>query len=920
MSDEQSTFDALIQAVARIPATQIPTAIGRYKVVRKLGAGGMGVVYEAEDPELARDVAIKVLHERADDTRANHLKREAQTLARLTHPNVISVYDVGTHDGELYIVMQLVDGVTLDQHLATRSPTEIVGDFVEAGRGLVAAHAEGIVHRDFKPSNVLVGKNHTIRVSDFGIAHGGMRVGDPNAAVELTTASPVGTPAYMAPEQLAGGEVTAAADQFAFCVALWEALQGERPFAGTTLAELAAAIDGRELREPKRRMSRRVRAALIRGLSPRAADRFPSMTALLAELTPRRKTEAYVVGGAVVAMSALLLITQRGGSDCDKAAARDWTATLAAARQRGGEDARAVTELVERWPKLRNAACVGGRAAERQAACLDTAVGKLERALATPLWISERWGPVRADLPALDRCTAGDPPTVTTIGSRRGSSDARTKLVLGEDGRIAIATGRSIEVLLATGALDTSVASPHLDPEDLDRWTSEGLIFKHPASVEIIDPKTGATLNNHSIPPHTIAISHDGKRALTETTGRWELLSLSERAPKPLTAGEASGGSAEWSADDRQIAAIATFRRGPQVGSWLRIIDARTGIAVDTAIQLDHGIVDGIDLAWLDATHVVLNGRAAADTGEGLWIARIADDGRVAGWEQRLPASTGTGYRIRGIHGGRALAELQTANDKLIRINNEAPAIISQMIAPVPRGGLELSVDGSRALITSGRGRGWVRLDTGAFTPVAISGTGRVAIDREDRVLSIIRSDAAEAGETLIAATSHGNQRLVDVPLGSQVRCDPTGVTCLTFTVVDRKTVVRVLGGSTITLEVDALDLAVAPDGEHVAITGHQDTILLGDLRTGELEHRSTDTVTCGAARFTELVAWSKDALYVSARCGEGKSRIVRLVPGAEPVQIYDGPWIGNLAVISDDEIVAIRRTIEAQPIVIEGL
>ena len=192
----------------------------------------MGVVVAAHDTELDRPVAIKFSRGAQRDRESNErLIREARSLAKLAHPNVITIHDSGVVDGELFIVMELVEGGTLRDWLeATRPWREIVEMFIAAGRGLVAAHEAGLVHRDFKPANVLVGADQRPRVSDFGL--GGLegrpsQAGSPSmaAGAGLTQNGAVlGTPAYMAPEQRAGRPIDARADQFAFCVSLYDAL------------------------------------------------------------------------------------------------------------------------------------------------------------------------------------------------------------------------------------------------------------------------------------------------------------------------------------------------------------------------------------------------------------------------------------------------------------------------------------------------------------------------------------------------------------------------------------------------------------------------------------------------------------------------------------------------------------------------
>ena len=257
----------------------------------------MGVVYRADDAELGRQVALKLLH-RPDDALTDRLVREARSMAQVNHPNVVAVYDVGVADGTTYIAMELVDGRrACARGSSSRTPcAEIVEAYIAAGRGLAAAHAAGIVHRDFKPDNCLVGADGRIRVTDFGLARGPAERRAPDAAtiddVELTASGSVlGTPAYMAPEQFTGGNVDPRTDQFNFCVALYEALYGARPFAGKTFDELGDNVCDGKVRPPPAgsRVSGALRAIVLRGLAVRPGDRFPTMDHLLARARPRSR-------------------------------------------------------------------------------------------------------------------------------------------------------------------------------------------------------------------------------------------------------------------------------------------------------------------------------------------------------------------------------------------------------------------------------------------------------------------------------------------------------------------------------------------------------------------------------------------------------------------------------------------------------
>jgi eukaryotic-like serine/threonine-protein kinase len=302
----------------------VPAEIGRYLVRHELGRGGMGVVYSAFDPHLHRDVALKLLRSDifGDDRSAweGRLLREARAMAQLADPHVVVVHDVGTFEGHVFVAMELVKGRTLREWQAERerSLDEILDAFLQAGRGLRAAHRAGLVHRDFKPANVLVGDDGRVRVTDFGLVRpersDDVPASDAPHLTALTrTGGVVGTPAYMSPEQFRREEADARSDQFSFSVALYEALYGERPFRAGNVKELAVAvITGRRRSLPRGvNVPSTVRDALLRGLATDPSARFPSMDAMLEVLTKRRTRRAPIfvaasvgVFGIVVALGA----------------------------------------------------------------------------------------------------------------------------------------------------------------------------------------------------------------------------------------------------------------------------------------------------------------------------------------------------------------------------------------------------------------------------------------------------------------------------------------------------------------------------------------------------------------------------------------------------------------------------------------
>ncbi|MEM9460733.1 MAG: serine/threonine-protein kinase [Myxococcota bacterium] len=315
--------------------------IARYMVIEQVGRGGMGMVYAAYDTQLDRKVAIKVLPEDELPAQEDRVRfqREAQALARLSHPHVVTVHEVGEADGELFLAMEFVQGQTLVHWLRTARPgwREVLEALIQAGRGLAAVHEAGLVHRDLKPSNIMRRDDGMVKILDFGLARavsgGSARSVDPGEASgpvqcadstldsgsELSTSltrtgTVMGTPGYMSPEQLRGDVVDARSDQFSFCVTLYEALYGERPYPGRTLNSLSRSVlEGRIRRMPKDcQVPARLRTVLLRGLATDPAQRWPSMEALVEQLhalvVPRVFRWLASVGlglAAVVGLSAL---------------------------------------------------------------------------------------------------------------------------------------------------------------------------------------------------------------------------------------------------------------------------------------------------------------------------------------------------------------------------------------------------------------------------------------------------------------------------------------------------------------------------------------------------------------------------------------------------------------------------------------
>jgi hypothetical protein len=457
--DDLGSAASLLHALADAPGVP-PSAAAlhpgqlvsdKYRVVGPIGAGGMGVVYLARDLRLERDVAIKLGRARSASALAR-VEREARALARVSHPNIVVVYEVGEIDGRVFVAMEYVSAGTARAWLARRprTPREILALYCAAGEGLAAAHAAGIVHRDFKPDNVLVGDDGRPRVADFGLAREGLSpVADLETSAEgdaptITRAGAiVGTPAYMPPEQQGGGVVDTRADQYAFSVALWEALYGLRPFGDATPSPSEPTTESAPPRTSGARarassaVPRHVQAALRRGLRADPADRWPTLAALLAELrrdpARRRRNLAIAGGGAAAAALAAAIVIPRlvrstpvadpcGGGEARIAVAwspahADAVRAAFAAVHLEGESSAVVDSLdqyAKRWIAADRAVCeaagsVSDRVRERAAGCLDARRDDLAAARdlldSADYDTATRAGEIVARLAPPERCT-----------------------------------------------------------------------------------------------------------------------------------------------------------------------------------------------------------------------------------------------------------------------------------------------------------------------------------------------------------------------------------------------------------------------------------------------------------------------------------------------------------------------------------
>jgi tetratricopeptide (TPR) repeat protein len=467
-AQSQSRSSPSARATPPLPAPRPP--IGRYQIERVLGMGGMGVVYAARDPELDRKVAIKLLrpslHASAETLRAR-LQREGQAMARLSHPNVINVHEIGAHGEQVFVVMELIDGVTLTEWLqqAPRGWRDIVRVFVAAGAGLAAAHKEGVVHRDFKPDNVLISPSGRICVTDFGLARIDRDEDNPVGAVhtgpldEAVTYSGrlFGTPGYMAPEQMRGQPTDARTDVFSYCIALYEALYGTRPYPGKTLEErLLATEKGRLLPPRSMRGPAAYRRALERGLEPLPVARPQSMDELLAVLRvdpiARRNRRLLAVlalllavGGAAGFLQQRKRVQLCRGADARLAGVWDAArkAKVRTALAAGGGEgswpivAAKLDQFASAWVAMSTEACEAARLRgtesmalfDRRTRCLDDRLSEL--GAATDLLASaDRAVAARASVVAdsasgLERCADTTHLLLTDVDPPRGEQKAK---------------------------------------------------------------------------------------------------------------------------------------------------------------------------------------------------------------------------------------------------------------------------------------------------------------------------------------------------------------------------------------------------------------------------------------------------------------------------------------------------------------
>jgi serine/threonine protein kinase/tetratricopeptide (TPR) repeat protein len=500
-----------------------PKQLAQYVVLDRLGSGGMGVVYAAYDRKLDRKVALKLIKTKGQPKFQARLQREAMAMARLTHPNVVQVYEFGEVENTPFITMEFVDGQTLRKWLCEkpRSYAEVLSVFVAAGRGLAAAHDVGLVHRDFKPDNVMIGNDGRVRVMDFGLAGGNFESTMPEYSPEDPITGPItsagltmGTPLYMAPEQWSQGPVSAAADQFGFCVALYAAMYGVHPFLADTLEKLRFAVSNGDIQPPPRgnKVPGWLRETLLRGLSIEPGERWPSMAVLLDALSDdpakrrrRRWGIAAIVSLIGGTMWGIVGEWQRQASFCagfeaelvgvwdDERKAAVQTALLSSELSYAPSTLQrvegALDTYTEAWLAMRVDACEAHRSGaqsdallDRRMLCLDDQLTRV-RALVDELMLADPTAIENAtkavgELPRIEQCADIDmvmariaPPDNLVVAQRVDSLDARLAQV-----EAKYDLGHWADALDLVGQIASEAEPLGYAPIMARTWVSEGLI------------------------------------------------------------------------------------------------------------------------------------------------------------------------------------------------------------------------------------------------------------------------------------------------------------------------------------------------------------------------------------------------------------------------------------------------------------
>jgi serine/threonine protein kinase len=611
----------------------IGATLGRYVVTGCVGTGGMGVVYSARDPDLDRRVALKVLRPdlSIESGSRARLLREARAMAQLSHPNVVPIYDVGVLGDQVFIAMELVDGVTLRHKLDRTTPWRtVLSIYLQAARGLAAAHVAGLVHRDFKPDNVLCGNDGRIRVVDFGlvsvdpldltppVSPEALRV-ELGPAVHTTVGSVLGTPAYMAPEAMRGEPTDARADQFSFCVALFHGLYGAYPHTGATLAERVEQIVRGTIERPVGSpVPEQVYRVLVRGLCARPGDRYRSMESLANALEhaaasrPRARTIALGSAGVVLlgALVTFLLIR-----DSRERSSPPWELGPPETIARGDDQQLAVTLLHDgRYLRI-----------EHGIVTVLAADGSKRRELTTPVGpVPTRVRPSSVDGQAEVYAT-GAPCAWWLVPVNGGTwrllladPSCNSEVDLSPDGtQLAIARGGEIRIRhLVTGDERTVLTKAYATAADSRRvpsWSPDGKRLVVGGEISVVDVDSSKEIHHGGIGSATCWLDVNRVAYVTRSWIRSEIHILDLRADIDRMVMELEGGISELAAWKNGL-----LVRRDEIHS--RVYLASTSLEQPTPVeplpQLETGsVVDFLPAMWAPDGAVVTLATVAGQRG-----------------------------------------------------------------------------------------------------------------------------------------------------------------------------------------------------------------------------------------------------------------------------------------------------------------
>jgi tetratricopeptide (TPR) repeat protein len=538
-------------------------ALGRYAILERLGQGGMGAVYRAYDPELRREVALKVVEDAGPEgearaTRRERTLREAQMLARLSHPNVVAVHDVGVTEAGVYLAMELVVGSDLARWLEQHPPgtrrrtAQALALVQQAVEGLAAAHAANVIHRDIKPANILIGHDGRVRVADFGLARQDHDVPSQDDTLTSTeigasvtrTGAVVGTPAYMPPEQLRGEAVDRRSDTFSMCATAWELLCGVRPYDAKTIEGLLAALDRGRPRPmpPRARVPRAIERVLLQGLCPDPNARWATMDALATALRRTQRSQWTWAGAGAVVAAALAFGLRGSGDDAPHERCAGQSGRLAALVQReGGDPLRAHFEAT--LP-------IGTEIHTRTLEHVDAHAQEWADAFAQACrsrWLDATASPERFDatMRCLERDLANTEHFIQTLATAPSEVVAR-----------APAAALSLGSARACAEPEPSGVAPPTDPEALQQWEAHRTAIEQVQTSIVLEDYRGA----EALARSTLAAVQDAGFGALEARLVHALGVLEDRTGSPEEAVELTD-EALWKAvaagDDTTVAKAA---------------------------------------------------------------------------------------------------------------------------------------------------------------------------------------------------------------------------------------------------------------------------------------------------------------------------------------------------------------------------